>query len=299
MTSLCILISSCDKYRHLAEWTASRIGRMWPGHPPVFFSGLTVPFSPECLSFSGDSRDWMGITLQAVETLMTRGFSHVYLVLDDLPPVGFCHAQYLNEILPEYAGQLDASLVSLLGWGQHRPLEGRLLGPNTHGLEHVPAENRWRYSLHPGLWKLEALCEILRIRCRQFGPGERTPWNFERHHPSDLHQIPTKFLESCYRIHGRSFVMEKLPWISDAIQSVGCFIVDVGLYLIRITRGQQARQRAAARWHWPYCLYRGPYPIFWSGTMRQGKVGSEWTTFLKYFNPSRIASEWESVRRKL
>ncbi len=296
---LCILIGSCDKYRALAEWTASRLDRMWDDHPPIFFCGLTAPFSESCLPVEGDPRDWMGVALQAVESLLQRGFRWTYLILDDLPPVSRCNAEFLNHQLPQCAEKLDATLVSMLGWGQHRAPEGPVLGDADFALEQIPLENRWRFSLHPGLWRLEHLRDILQARCRQFALAARTPWNFERHHASDHQEIPRPFLESCYRIHGRPYATEKTPLLNDLIQSIGCFIVDVALFVVRKTQGNEARQKAAAKWLWPYCYYRGPYPLFWSGVMRQGREGAEWTTFLKFFNPSNIRNEWHSVRQKL
>lgn len=295
---LCILISSCDKYEPLATWTASRIDRVWADHPALFFSGLTARPSESYLPFQGDARDWMSVTLQAVESLLQRGFRWTYLILDDLPPIGECHADFLNRLLPAYAEKAGATMVSLLGWGQHRYVEGQVLSDALR-LELVPPDSRWRFSLHPGLWQLERLREVLQVRCRQFETAQHTPWNFERHRPHDLEDFPRSILEACYRVHGRSHVKERAPLLNDLIQSVGCFIVDVALFAVRITRGDDARQKAAARWLWPYCFYRGPYPIFWSGVMRQGKVGAEWAAFLKFFNPSGIAEEWKTVHSKL
>lgn len=296
MSRTCILISSCDKYRPLADWTKSRIERMWGGHPPIFFSGLSEPHTESHLPFTGDDRDWMSVTLQAVDALIHRGFVWMYLILDDLPPVGECDGTYLSEVLPKQAERLDATLISLLGWGQHRAPIGPLVEVEGSQMENIPFNDRWRYSLHPGLWRLDRLHEILTVRMEQFETSGHTPWNFERHRESDLQDLTRVCLENCYRVHGRSHVNEKLPWLADLVQAAGCFVFDVLLFLVRVTRGPTARQEAAARWYWPYCYYRGPYPIFWSGVMRQGKVSGEWTKFLKFFNPSNIAHEWEKVR---
>jgi hypothetical protein len=230
----------------------------------------------------------MGVTLQAVETLLARGFRWTYLILDDLPPTARCNADFLNRILPTQAETIDATLISMLGWGQHRAPEGQVLKG-----EHLS------FSLHPGLWQLEHLRDVLQARCRQFAPGTRTPWNFERHQASDHDELPLKYLESCYRVHGRPYAEEKSPLLIDLIQSAGCFVFDIALFVVRKTRGNEARQKAAARWLWPYCYYRGPYPLFWSGVMRQGKESAEWAAFLKIFNPSNIKTEWLEVRQKL
>jgi len=296
--SVCILISSCEKYRVLAEWTAARIDRCWAQHPPIFFSGLRGD-GAEHLPITANERDWMQLNLDAVESLLERGFEWTYLILDDLPPVGRCHADYLNRLLPEFARKANLTLVSLLGWGQHRAVTGELLGRESLYLEKVPATSRWRYSLHPGFWNLAKLREILRIRCAQFAPEARTPWNFERHQEGDLETLPADCLNECYRVSGRPFVNETAPWIADGIQTAALFVVDVLLFLTRLTRGDQARTEAAARWLWPFCLYRGPYPIFWSGVMRQGGVSREWANFLKWAKPRALAQEWAEVSQKL
>lgn len=293
----CILISTCEKYRPLAEWTASRIDHLWRDHPPLFFSGLR-PVSSRHLSYDCDERDWFGVNLAAVRQLIDQGHRWCYLILDDLPPMSTCHAEFLNRTLPDQAQLLDATMVSLLGWGQHRYVEGKIL-PDHLSLERIPGESKWRFSLHPGLWRLDRLQQVLEVRSKQFEPDQRTAWNFERHHATDLHDFPQSILHSCYRVHGRSAVNERTTWLNDLIQTIGCFVFDVALFLVRVTRGNAARQQAAARWLWPYCYYRGPFPLFWSGVMRQGKVSREWTEFLKYFNPSGIREEWEIVRKTL
>lgn len=294
----CILISSCEKYRHLAAWTADRIDRMWENHPRLYFSGLSAP-NPRHLPCEGDPRDWMTVTLKAVQALIQEGFSQVYLILDDIPPVGRCQADFLNRILPGAAAQAGASLVSLLGWGQHRALEGDRQTVNGLPLERLPAANRWRFSLHPGLWNLTDLRDILNLRCEQFPPNQRTPWNFERHHDRDFAELPGRILNSCYRIHGRSHVSEDAPWLTDLLQGGGCFTIDVALFLIRKTRGDAARADAAARWLWPYCLYRGPYPIFWSGVMRQGAESREWKEFTRSLPWKAVSREWNTQRPRL
>lgn len=291
---LCILISTCEKYQVLAEWTADRIGRHWQDHPPVFFAGLPAD-GKNRLPHEGDARDWMGVTLAATERLLRDGFAWAYLILDDIPPMGRCNSHFLNTELPASAEDAGAALVSLLGWGQHRAVEGPVRAVRGVRLENLPAANRWRYSLHPGLWNLADLREILLIRRTQYDAGGHTPWNFERHQEQDFAQMPGRLMTSCYRIRGRAHVAERIPWAWDLLQGAACLAVDAALFLVRVTRGDAARAQAAARWLWPYCYYRGPYPMFWSGVMRQGKPGREWLAFVRCFRNSRVVREWKEL----
>ena len=89
-----ILLSTCDAYEAFARFTLCQLDLHWGNHPPVFISGLSRFSLAEVkhLPFSGDTRDWVGITLQAVTEIYVQGFLWLYLILDDHPPLGPCTA---------------------------------------------------------------------------------------------------------------------------------------------------------------------------------------------------------------
>lgn len=288
----CILISTFAKYRLLAEWTARRIHAEWKNHPPIFYAGLEAD-GGSSLGFTGDSSDWMSVNLHAVMILRGKGFTYGYLVLDDHPPVGPCNDLFLNEELPRIAGNLGAAYVSLLGYGQHRRIEGSKLGSEHAGLEQSDPDYRWKFSLHPGLWNLESLERILRARMDLYSGKERSPWNFERHR--DTREFSIWF--PSFRVHGASrSAGGSAARVSMIADSVRRFFADCCLFFAKQTAGQTARDTMEIRLHWLYGHYQGPYPMFWSGCMRQGKVNRDFEKWVQTHGGRRIQTDWARAK---
>jgi hypothetical protein len=288
MERTCILVSTCEKYRQLALWTAEQIDLCWRNHPPLFFSGLEGA-DDRFLAFRTDPRIWIDLTLEAVEDLLARGYEQVYLILDDHPPLELCNEIFLNDRLPAAMRQLSAAYVSLLGTGQHRPTEGQILSPEALGLEKTAETYRWRFSLHPGLWSLPALRELLLLRMSQYEGEARNAWNFERHR-DDVSSLPSSLRESSYRVNGALWDAAPSKLWRRTVQSFLHFVADGALFVARRVGGADLRAKWERKLLWLYCYYRGPYPLFWSGVMRQGKVSGEWAEFVRAF-PARITCQ--------
>lgn len=289
---VCILISTFEKYRRLAEWTAGRIAAEWRDHPPLFYAGLDADGGAS-LGFNGESSDWMSLNRDAVIRLLEKGYTHTYLILDDHPPVGRCHQGFLNQELPRLAVELDAAYIGLLGYGQHRPLEGRRLGSNHALLERSNPDYRWKFSLHPGLWKLDALEQVLNSRMDLYAGRERSPWNFERHR--DNREFTERF--PSFRIHGASRsaggITNRGAMVADAVRR---FVADCALFMAKLSGGQTKRDAMEIRLHWIYGSYRGPYPMFWSGCMRQGKVSPDFEKWVSSHGHPAIRSDWDRAK---
>jgi len=294
---LCILISSCDKYRPLADLTRERLGRLWRNHPPVFFAGLEG-LTPDYLGFEGDPRDWMSVNLQAMQRLRQMGYRQVYLILDDHPPLGRCHEKFLNELLPTKANELKAAYVGLLGHGQHRGFEGKLLTGAGLGLEHTAESYRWKFSLHPGLWSVDALIDLLELRMAQYQGRDRSPWNFERHRdvPGTL---PPSLLGASYRVDGHAWDAESGKFWKAPLHQLVQFGFDLALFAVRLTCGGEKREAMSARWLAPYSYYRGPYPLFWSGIMRQGTWNPDLGAYLRWSGAEGLRDELTAVRQHM
>jgi len=288
----CILISTFEKCRRLAEWTAHRIESEWKDHPPVFYAGLDADCDAS-LGFHGESSDWMSVNRDAVMRLQEKGYTHAYLVLDDHPPVGRCHEVFLNEELPRLAVELNSAYIGLLGYGQHRPLEGRRLGLNHARLERSNPDYRWKFSLHPGLWKLESLEQILKSRMDLYHGKNRTPWNFERQR--DDRDFAERF--PSFRIDGASCSTGGIvcagSLLADAFQR---FIADCVLFLAKHRGGQPLRDAMEIRLHWVFGRYQGPYPMFWSGCMRKGKVNQDFEKWVQTHGSPRIQADWARAK---
>jgi len=289
----CILISTFAKYQRLAQWTARRIDAEWKGHPPVFYAGLEAD-GVASLGFEGDSSDWMSVNLDAVMRLRGNGFTHAYLILDDHPPVGSCNHRFLNEELPKAAVNLGAAYIGLLGYGQHRRIEGQRVVSQGVVLERSNPNYRWKFSLHPGLWNLSLLEEILKARLDTYAGKDLSPWNFERHR--DEREFSERF--ASFRVHGESHSIGGLAFRLEMIATgIRRFIADCALFLAKKSGGQKARDAAEVRHHWLYGLYQGPYPMFWSGCMRQGKVNPDFEKWVGRHGNSLIRSDWEQCKK--
>jgi hypothetical protein len=295
---IAILISTFDRYEKLARWTAAQLERQWPQHPPIFYSGLTG--NQQCLGASGGEQDWMSVTLYAIEQLQQRGFTHAYLVLDDHPPVGPCHEEALNEVLPSLALKLNATYIGLLGYGQHREVKGKILEEKYSFLEQTSIAYRWKFSLHPGLWNLKGFHEILLQRMKIYQGEIRTAWRFEQHLDDSQNLEILPLLKSSYRIYGGHFLKKKWQMKSEIWrESVERFIVDVVLFKAKITSGSSARDMVGKKHFWRYCHYLGPYPLFWSGVMQQGKPHQGWERWLQRSGDLALQSSWEKLKRQV
>jgi len=285
-TDVCILVLTCDRYRAVAEWTKQRIEADWAHHPPVFVHGL------------GDNRDWMTVARDGVADRLASGFRWIYLVLDDHPPVGKCNAEALNNALPQLARRLGAVNICLLGWGQRREREGRILPARDGALRRNDVSFRWKFSLHPSLWNAEKLHELLGIRLGQFAGKDRTAWNFERHRDQPGGPVGMDLLECTYRVHGaRLAVAQSAP--AEILRQPALLGFDAFRFLLRITAGQERRDQFDRDNLWLYHYYRGPYPILWSGAMRQGAPSRDFDNFLRFTGRSALRREWNDVKRQL
>ena len=285
-SEVCILISTCDRHRPVAEWTTTRIARDWKNHPPVRYAGL------------GDARDWMTVNLAGVEAVRREGYRWIYLILDDHPPIGPCREDMLNTILPDMAAKLSVVNIGLLGWGQRRGKEGTISEESGGLLLRNSPDYRWKFSLHPALWSADALHKLLSIRAGQFVAGDRTPWNFERHRDAVGGPVPKNLLENTYRVNGHAAAGDSR--LLDALWREPLLLgFDIRRFFIRMTRGQAVRDAYDRDNLWAYHYYRGPYPILWSGALRAGRPSRDFENFLRCSRRHEMRCEWESVRSKL
>ena len=292
-----ILISTYERYEPLAHWTAQQIRERWSNHPEIFFSGINK--EEDCfLGYSGDPADWMGVTLEAVQKMRLRGFTQVYLILDDHPPVGTCHEDFLNDCLPSLAMQMNAVCIGLLGHGQHRKADGVILGKEKRFLEQCPPRDRWNFSLHPGLWNLEALESLLRQRMSIYQGKERTAWNFERHRDDPHDPVVGTMMDRCFRVSGHRFLKKKTSVFWQLQRShLSRFVGDVMLYGAKKIGGSLRRDQLERKLLWLYGHYLGPYPLYWSGTMHKGKVHSGWERWLQSGGDRSLKKSWQLVRK--
>ena len=154
------------------------------------------------LPLVNETSDWLGILDSGVQFLIGRDYNQVYLILDDHLPLGPCRPDYLNEVLPRQMGSLKALYIGLNGWGQGRPVTGRVLGQDYSWMENVSRTYPWKFQLHPALWDLSFLNQLLTLLLENLNPEQHTPWVFERRAGDPQFPLPEDWKERAYRICG-------------------------------------------------------------------------------------------------
>lgn len=294
--SLAILLSTCDAYAPVARVTLERLDACWPGHPEVFVCGLSgaTRLSAQALPLTADPDDWVGIALDAVRRLEARGTEWLYLILDDHPPVGPCHADYLNRRLPETATALDAIQVNLLGWDQYQPHEGVALGREHLFWQRNSPSFRWKFSLHPGFWRvlpLRAMLESLRAT----SPDVRSARALEGALSEAGRRLDPGLLERTYRVRGDGFTARHRWFESRGLRALTRQLIRGARRAARL--GGPRSVAAVEALVLPYQRYgNGPYPMFWSGLLTRGRLHEEALRFLAWTGQSALADE---VRRSL
>jgi hypothetical protein len=285
---IAILLSTCDAYEAFAYFTFRQLNLHWDVHPQVFVSGLSCPSFAQVkhLPFSGDPRDWVGITLQAVTEIHKQGFPWLYLVLDDHPPLGPCNSNYLNRTMPKMAENIGAIQVNLIGWDQFQPQSGEALEAGQLHWQRNKQDFRWKFSLHPGLWHTETLMRLL----KQLNPEVKTARAFEREADAACRIIDRAFCSKTYRIRGDGYT-SGTRWYERRITRMA---IRTLIHLGRVctgAMGKTALEKLDQRLM-PYLGYiNGPYPIFWSGLLRQGRLHEDALRFLERTGRHAMAEE--------
>jgi hypothetical protein len=291
-----ILLPTCDAYAPVADFTAERLDAWWPGHPEVFVCGLAgaPPLPDRHLPLTADPRDWIGIVLDAVGDLQARGFDWLYLILDDHPPFGPCNADFLNRRLPENARALNAIQVNLLGWDQYQPQEGSVLGREHLYWQRNSPAFRWKFSLHPGYWHVVTLQTMLR-ELRAQTPDALSARAFEGQMDSACRAFDPHLLERTYRVRGDRFAAGRGWFEARVPRAVTRRFIQLA-HLVAHLGGASARTRLETALV-PYCRYiSGPYPMFWSGLVRQGRLHEEALRVLVWSGHHELADD---VRRRV
>ena len=284
----CILIASHDRYESLAKFTLIQIDAYWLHHPPIFFCGLTGKELKCSLRTRRHVVDWLGIMIDATKDLMERGFKSVYLILDDHPPTGKCQHDILNVTLPKLLGNLEATNISLFGFGQGRQVDGVVTIHHGCEIERLPNGYLWRYSLHPGLWSLKSLDQLLtRLDKVLLTIESRSPWSFERVGADGQVNVGNQSDGSSYRIGSSS---AKKGSKDNMLAAVYRLCGGVSRSTAGLVSGPDGWRRVSHYFDFAYHYYGGCYPMFWRGVMEGGRENREFRRFCRYFLKTELSA---------
>jgi hypothetical protein len=184
-----ILSPTHSKYEPWCDTLVKLMDQMWPGHPELWFltdgNGIR---HPNTLSFAG--ANWTQILHRGLLEIRSRypELKYVYLILEDLFPLGPCDTQLLDRTL-EVAQRAKLDVVLFFTEGCLPDVDSEV---TVEGLRLRPLSGSFRYhsSLQPALWRLDYLLEVTAHAMAQ---GITDPWAFEfinlgrRHYKSPYH----------------------------------------------------------------------------------------------------------------
>ena len=266
---LAILIPTFSRYRELALVTRSMIDKRWKNHPPVFLSGCKAQ-EDFWLPCSDENASWMDAFMEALNELQERGFTKVYVILDDHPPIRRCHAKHLNETLPDFMDEVEATNICLRGVGQSTRVPSFKVTSTSHlapYFRNTDPSYKYIFSLHPSLWNLERLIAITQLLRENDSEKSHTAWDLEKR-TSTLDAIPCDWKTSTYQVIGRKLTHHKLLFHLQTLFKSS----------IRVLNLQKTPLLDAM---WAY--YEGPYPLIFAGVMYRGKINHYYDNYTTLF----------------
>ncbi len=280
---ICILIPVYHPYRWMAPWMARFLKKFWPGHPPIFFCGLTseeagdlphIPCSNETLP-----RNWAQFTEEACSTLLERGFKKCYFIGEDHLPLGPCHSEHLNVTLPALMDRLGASYLGLLGWDNRRQLlRNPVSTVDGHRIVHLIDKESPRFHIHPCLFRLDVLKGCLAYLQKQ---EKQTPHGFEKACEKADADLPAEWKDSCYQINGEEFSVNPRNTLGRLLHTAECTFFH---RLMGVYPTMQKLGLGSAFWKamgFENFFYQGPIPMFYSGIMVRGGTSSFFVSYVK------------------
>ena len=270
----CVILSPVyQPYRWLAPLLQSQLDRHWPAHPPLVCAGLTEAEAAGLPAIAVHDpalpRDWCVFMREACETLRQRGVTRCYLIPEEHPPLGPCHAEHLNETLPGLLDELDASYISLLGWDNRRSVHyGPSLGSARWHLRDLRVPLGPRFQLHPALWRLDALIACLDAT---LALPKHSPWSFETTARRADAPLPQKMKDGCYRVSATA-MSARPPGAAGRMTRKFAHVVWRRLSGLTSWLPPRARTADWSALKFDHFFDDGPYPLFFGGVMVKGTV---------------------------
>ena len=287
-----ILLSTAPRYLALSQWTVLQIERFWKEHPQIFISGAHG--DPKCLQLRDDPANWMRVTASACQDLLQRGHDLAFLILDDHPPIAECNGEFLNNSMPRMMREKDATLCLAVGPGPILKRKGFFEECGNYRFEKLSVDEPWKLALHPALWNLKKLHEILLHLMEKLPVPQQNPWAFERIGSSAAESgLSRDLLASCWRVDGWQSATKEAKRLHDLrdlytrtiLRSATMALRPIGL------SAEKFKNRIAGLWH----PRLGAYPCFWSGIMKKGALNGDYLFYASIKNRPELVDGIETL----
>ena len=298
---LCILITVYHPYRWTAPFTWKMIRKFWPGHPPVFFCGLTteeagdLPHIP--VADATLPRVWADFAFEATAKLQADGFEAVYFFLEDHMPLDHCHVTNLRELLPSLLNSLPASYIGLMGWDNRRfaSTGGPVLPQSRHRLMHLTNARAPRFHLHPSLFRMESLVACLDALRKHEKPN---PWGFEKLCDKLDAPLPEEFKSTCYQVCGSELALKKPGAGKRLCDRLERLVFHKVMSIVPLAYKLGCGSRLWGMLGFDNFFYNGPFPMIYSGVMASGRANPFFLRYLKNHPDPDFCDLLEAARER-
>ena len=180
------------------------------------------------------------------------------------------------------------------GYGPLNRRKGQVVQWNRFTPERLPMSQPWKLPLHPALWNLKRLHEILLHLIENLPEVDHTPWAFERiGSDEEKGGVRKDWLSQCWRVNALEMSTPEALRLHDFRDSILRKMLIVCRYypsILKSVFGSNALQHASAGLRHPRI---GPYPCFWSGVMKKGKLNRDYMTYASIKKHQELSSGLE------
>lgn len=210
--------------------------------------------------------------------------------MDDHPPLAACHEKHLSETLPRMAEELETTSLVTGGYGPLNARKGTVVRWRGFTPERLPLSQPWKLPLHPALWDLQRLHEILLQLIARLPDSEHTPWAFERT-GSDPEKggVRKDWLSACWRVNALETSTPealRLHNFRDRMVRLALRVSACDALVFAGRDGRDAVVDALAGLNHPRI---GPYPCFWSGVMKKGRLNPDYLFYARFKNRPELS----------
>jgi len=289
-----LLVPVWKDYQWIAPVTQEALDRFWPSHPVAYYVGIPADETPSGgesipVAATVDRSNWTAVLREGVREMDRRGFTYLYLILEEHIPVASCHEAHLNITLPFLMQSLPAVYISLMGWDNRRyTSRSPVLDAARYRLKHLNRPGDPRFHLHPALWNVRALlgcCDLALGDPSQKGSA----WHFEKINDRDTRHHPPEWRTGCYQIHSASMRLHPPNMVFRCLESLEYHLYQLLQGIYPLIPSESLRKAFVSFFKFDDVFCHGPYPLFFSGIMSKGGVNPFFKEFLKERDPDFLS----------
>jgi hypothetical protein len=155
---------------------------------------------------------------------------------------------------------------------------------------------KWKFSLHPSLWDVKSLCLILERLLVDF-PEVSTARAFEGRAERAGMLVEKEIQKKTFRICGDRYAVGHRWFEQRTKRRMATFLLHACRWSTRLWGGEETLSRLDHESSIYIKYLNGPYPMYWSGLMQQGRPHEDALHFLTKTGQGELATQVRNLSR--